>query len=63
MALAAFSFHAAVPVCGLHPPVRRGFLVALERLAGCRLQAVNEEEEESRAVSACVCENACCPHG
>lgn len=47
----AFSFGAAIPVCGLHLPVCCSFLVALERLAGCRLQAVNEEEEERRGVT------------
>lgn len=50
-----FSFGAAIPVCVLHLPVRHGFLVTLERLAGCRLHAVNEEkEEESRGVSVCL---------
>lgn len=48
MAFAAFSFGAAVPVCGLHPPLRRRLLLVLERLAGWRLQAVDEEEGESR---------------
>lgn len=54
VAFVAFSFRAAIPVCGLHLPVCSSFLVASDRLAGCRLQAVNEEEEESRGVSVCL---------
>lgn len=54
MAFAPFSFNAAVSVFGVHLSVCRAFLVALEWLAGRRLQAVNKKKEARRR-SWCVC--------